>query len=359
MRHQHVEQQLRQDNELEGIQILRAAAALLVVLSHALHESLAAKALPKSPDWLTAFGDVGVDIFFVISGFIMFYVSFPASRAPVKPAHFLWKRLTRIYPFYWFCLLLTLAFWWLGLVPSVVPDVHMLVRSVLLFPSNYFVIGVSWTLVYEMYFYLIFAASLSFARPLISLFGTTSAILGLYALHRFAPGHALRNFFGNPIAAEFCFGLFLAYSLRRWPQFDSAAWLFWIPAAALLVIAPLVAPSASTHFPPNPARLLWGIPALLIVSSFLSLKQSPTNSRRLMVLLGDASYAIYLTHPLTLIAYNWLLKGSLANIPQWLVVPIVVSVCAGVGLFIHIYGERWLIAGSRHLLATPHGFGAQ
>jgi peptidoglycan/LPS O-acetylase OafA/YrhL len=78
-----------------------------------------------------------------------------------------------------------------------------------------------------------------------------------------------------------------------------------------------------------------------------------------MVLLGDASYAIYLTHPLTLIAYNWLLKGSLANIPQWLVVPIVVSVCAGVGLFIHIYGERWLIAGSRHLLAPPHGFGAQ
>jgi peptidoglycan/LPS O-acetylase OafA/YrhL len=210
MRHQHVEQQLRQDNELEGIQILRAAAALLVVLSHALHESLAAKALPESPDWLTAFGDVGVDIFFVISGFIMFYVSFPASRAPVKPAHFLWKRLTRIYPFYWFCLLLTLAFWWLGLVPSVVPDADMLVRSVLLFPSNYFVIGVSWTLVYEMYFYLIFAASLSFARPLISLFGTTSAVLGLYALHRFAPGHALRTFLAillRPSSALGCFWL--------------------------------------------------------------------------------------------------------------------------------------------------------
>jgi peptidoglycan/LPS O-acetylase OafA/YrhL len=56
---------------LEGIQVLRAVAALLVVLPHTLFESRAAVVGPKSPDWLVAFGIVGVDFFFVISGFIM------------------------------------------------------------------------------------------------------------------------------------------------------------------------------------------------------------------------------------------------------------------------------------------------
>jgi peptidoglycan/LPS O-acetylase OafA/YrhL len=57
------------DVSLGGIQVLRAIAALLVVLYHALEESLASVTMPKSPDWFTTFGAAGVDIFFVISGF--------------------------------------------------------------------------------------------------------------------------------------------------------------------------------------------------------------------------------------------------------------------------------------------------
>lgn len=339
----------RHSSSLEGIQILRAAAALLVVLSHTLLESLAAVAPPKSPAWLTAFGSVGVDIFFVISGFIMFYVSFPAHRPNVAPAAFLLKRLTRIYPFYWFCVALTFGFWSLGLVPSIQPDRSILIRSVLLFPSNYFVIGVAWTLVYEMYFYLIFAATLYFSRPLVSLYGTSITILVLYALSNWAPDPVLRAFLGNPIAIEFCFGLFLAYLFREWPNFASAARLLWIPGLALLVAAPMIAPYASTHFPPSPARVLWGIPAFLIVASFLSLKTNGTPLRRHMVLLGDASYAIYLTHPLTLISYAWLLKGSLTNFPQWPVIPFFVVLCAGFGVLIHVFVERQLIKAVRGL----------
>jgi exopolysaccharide production protein ExoZ len=331
-------------SSLEGIQILRAVAALLVVLSHTLFESRAAVMGPKSPDWLVAFGSVGVDIFFVISGFIMFYMSFPADRPSVSPSSFMRKRLTRIYPLYLFCLALALALWSQGLVPSVVPDVNMLVRSILLFPSNYFIIGVSWTLVYEMYFYLVFATTLYFARPLVSLFGTSAAILIFYMLSGLVPDKALGNFLGNPIAAEFCLGLLLAYLSRR-PRIVDAARLFWIPGLALLVIAPLIAPYASTHFPANPARLLWGVPSFLIVASFLALSPSGASSRRLMLLLGDASYAIYLTHPMTLICYTLLLRGSLANIPQWPIVPVVVAVCAGCGVLVHVFVERRFIEG--------------
>ena len=75
------------------------------------------------------------------------------------------------------------------------------------FPSEHLIIGVAWTLVYEMYFYLIFAATLKFCRPLVSLFGTSVAILILHALNRYAPDAALSVFLGNAIAVEFSFGL--------------------------------------------------------------------------------------------------------------------------------------------------------
>jgi peptidoglycan/LPS O-acetylase OafA/YrhL len=191
---------------LEGIQILRAIAALIVVLHHSLEESMAAVAPFKSPDWLTTFGASGVDIFFVISGFIMFCVSFPTDQDAASPISFLVKRVTRIYPFYWFCVALVLGFWSIGLFHSLQLDTDVLIRSIFLFPSEHLIINVSWTLVYEMYFYLIFAATLTLRRPLISLFGTSGAILILYTIGHFAPDAAVRVFLSNAIAVEFCFG---------------------------------------------------------------------------------------------------------------------------------------------------------
>jgi exopolysaccharide production protein ExoZ len=69
-----------------------------------------------------------------------------------------------------------------------------------------------------------------------------------------------------------------------------------------------------------------------------------------MVLLGDASYAIYLTHPLVMITYARLLKGSLATLSQWPVIPFVVLLSASLGLFIHIFVERRLTEGFRNHL---------
>jgi exopolysaccharide production protein ExoZ len=335
---------------LEGIQILRAIAALIVVLHHSLEESMAAVAPFKSPDWLTTAGAAGVDIFFVISGFIMFYVSFPPDQAAASPISFLVKRITRIYPFYWFCVALVLGLWSSGLFHSLQLDTDVLVRSIFLFPSEHLIINVSWTLVYEMYFYLIFAVTLTFRRPLVSLFGTTGAILILYSVGHLVTDAAVGVFLGNAIAIEFCFGLALAYLTRRWPGLCSAARLVSIPGFALLVMAPLVVPHANTTGLPGAARVLaWGIPAFLIVLSFLSLKPSRAPLQRVMVLLGDASYAIYLTHPLVMITYARLLKGSLASLPQWPVVPLVVLLSASLGLLMHVLVERRLTETFRGL----------
>jgi exopolysaccharide production protein ExoZ len=138
--------------ELVGIQILRGIAASLVVLHHTLEESGASTAPPTSPDWLTTFGASGVDIFFVISGFIMLHTSYPRGRPPVQPIDFVVKRVSRIYPFYWFCVFVALALWSVGFFRKLDPTFWSINRALLLLPADKPVISVSWTLVYEIYF---------------------------------------------------------------------------------------------------------------------------------------------------------------------------------------------------------------
>ena len=339
---------------LQGIQILRAIAALIVVLHHSLEESMAAVVPLTIPDCFITFGAAGVDIFFVISGFIMFYVSFPNDKAAASPISFLVKRIMRIYPLYWFCVATLLGLWSIGLFHSLQLDADVLVRSIFLFPSEHLVINVSWTLVYEMYFYLIFAATLVYSRPIISLFGTSGAILILYVIGHFAPDGAARIFLTNEIAVEFCFGLFLGYFFQRFPRLFLGARLLSIPGFALILMAPLVVAHENTNGLPGAARLLaWGIPAFLIVLSFLCLKASRTPLQRGMALLGDASYAIYLTHPFVMITYAKLLKGGLANLSQWPMIPFFVLLSVGLGLFVHIFIERRLTNGFRNLLHMP------
>ena len=142
----------------------------------------------------------------------------------------------------------------------------------------------------------------------------------------------------------------LAYLFRKWPRFTPAARLLWIPGFALLVIAPLVVPHAGTNGLPNPyqtnpARVFaWGLPAFLIVLSFLSFRPNRASFLRLIVLLGDASYAIYLTHRFVVITYARLLKGALADLPQWPVIPIVILLSASLGLVFRVFIERRIMA---------------
>src|ERR1700730_4931456 len=94
-----------------GIQILRGLAATLVVFHHSLEESLAISA-NIAPEWIIRLGACGVDIFFVISGFIIYSVTYGRDpRNPEKASRFLLKRIIRIYPLYCICLLVTIALW--------------------------------------------------------------------------------------------------------------------------------------------------------------------------------------------------------------------------------------------------------
>src|ERR1700753_3607011 len=132
--------------------MLRGWAAIAVAFHHALEMSNGALH-PFSPDWLTTAGAAGVDVFFVISGFIMPHVSFPIGRPPLRPAAFLGRRILRIYPFYWLCCLAMLALGLAGFLRHQDQSAQTILCSLLLFPNSHYLVGVAWTLVYEIYFY--------------------------------------------------------------------------------------------------------------------------------------------------------------------------------------------------------------
>lgn len=166
--------------KLQSIQILRGIAALLVVIYHirAMEAlAIANNGLTESPllNGLVTNGYAGVDLFFVISGFIMVHVT-TGVRAGVKSAlDFLFARVTRIYPIWWiFAALMTAMFIvYNGLgfgagwerVSQGQPLTPYMIKSFLLAPQPaHPVLGVGWTLVHEMYFYLVFTLFLLVPR---------------------------------------------------------------------------------------------------------------------------------------------------------------------------------------------------
>ena len=145
---------------IEGIQVLRAIAALMVVTQHSRHS------VPGS-EFLPLFGGAGVDIFFIISGFVMSYTS-PiiggGMKAKLKAADiFFRKRLARIVPLYW------LALAWVARRDFSTPNNH-LVEDFLFIPHFHYlhptwlspIIIQGWTLNYEMFFYFVFAIAMLF-----------------------------------------------------------------------------------------------------------------------------------------------------------------------------------------------------
>lgn len=335
---------IRGSSELYGVQMLRAAAAIAVVIHHALeHSNGAASAF--SPDWLTTSGASGVDIFFVISGFIMLSTSFRTEQPATTPGSFLFRRATRIYPFYWLCCLAMLGIMSAGFLknhPLQLLDIDL---SLALLPSNKMIIGVSWTLVFEVYFYLLFAATLWLASAFQSALLTTITI-GLFgAIGHMLDDGPLRDLLINPIPCEFAFGLWLAlafqyFKAERWRKWLSPAWAF--PCVALLALAPLFVAHDSTAGLTGWSRVIaWGLPATLIVAAFLTIGRPQNALQRLGVFLGDASYAIYLTHAFVMIGYGFILKKSyVSHLPQIVIVPLIVLLSLIIGVAAHVMLEK-------------------
>jgi peptidoglycan/LPS O-acetylase OafA/YrhL len=247
-------------------------------------------------------GEWGVDLFFVISGFVMIVSTWNEFATPAISLRFLVRRVTRIYPAYWLVMLPILA---LFLVRPDMVDGSQTIRpniaaSFLLFPQyGKPLLTVSWTLVYEMFFYLVFAVVLAFDRrwcvPLIGAWCVLT-LAGAAVTHD-ASNPYLRVYAG-PMLVEFVFGVLVGFLTKlRGPVFPVASVI--VGVAALLAID-VTAPTlmASYGLQTHELRFLWiGIPVALILNGFVGMEL-----RRGWVVppwlqtIGNASYSLYLWH---------------------------------------------------------------
>ena len=153
---------VKEKSNLNLIQALRGVASLLVVLYHA-SGNMTDKFNKEFCGKIFYFGSAGVDIFFVLSGFIITYSSFNLLNDRGNTGRFLYKRAVRIFPVYW--MIITLFLFAQVIFPAYYRthynfEIGNIISTYFLFPGHAMVNGVSWSMSYELFFYLLFGISI-------------------------------------------------------------------------------------------------------------------------------------------------------------------------------------------------------
>lgn len=355
---------------LFNIQVLRAIASLLVIHGHASGPS------GLGLSWIG--GADGVDLFFVISGFIIAYV------ASLDASQFMTRRLVRIVPIYWTS---TLALYLLVLVmPRVFhttsSDPVLLVRSLAFLPTGSSIhsndgiphptLSGGWTLNYEMYFYAVFAIALAWSRERATWIAA-AILLAVIAAIQLTPlrESPVASFYGNPIILEFMYGV-AAFHIVRWvearrrvvpaPRGEPAALL----AGAVLGLVLLafdyelysMAPHWLTYGLLLGARwLTCGIPAFVVVVCAVLLERvhRVRVTNRWVILTGDASYVMYLIHAYVVFGVLRLVLGSrqLSELDGQLVTLGLMAVSTGAAIAIYRWYEQPILRALKRRFIAP------
>lgn len=320
-----------------SIQYLRGIAASVVVLQHA------STSMPDSPFSL-GFGGWGVDLFFVISGFIMFHTT---ADDRTGPGEFAVRRLVRIVPMY---LLLTSVAYALAIVaPSITRTFSAsfadYVRSILFIPffnsstgTVQPILGIGWTLNYEMFFYLLFAAAL--VLPARKRLAACWIVLGSLAMTgiMLRPAGVLSGFYTHPILIEFASGMLIASVARTVPASLPRVTIVY----ALLGIGAVLM-AMTTEADVSRAFIAGSLAAALLAAALWAEATFWKPASALGVLVGDSSYSMYLSHGFVL-AVLWRLAyritGGWDSVMATLAfMGICLLAAIGVGILLYRYVE--------------------
>ena len=326
-----------QRRTLLGIQYLRAIAALMVVIFH-LEPQL--NRLGYTGFWLKGLSS-GVDVFFVISGLIMWVTT---SGKKISMLFFLQHRVTRIAPLYWAFTVLMVAIMLVApqLLQTSRYDGWHILASFLFLPAQHPILHImepvvlpGWTLNYEMFFYLIFGFWLFV--PERWRLPANIATIGALILVGYAAGlqsrETIAGFYTSSIMIEFLLGMVLGILVTRDITLRSIsvplAWTVLVFGLAFAILLP----AAGGGMPRFVSR---GIPAFFAIAAILSLElRGHVNENRWLHLLGDASYSLYLSHfvILSCISQIWRrlpFEPSSASYVAFSLVAVVASIVGGV-----------------------------
>jgi exopolysaccharide production protein ExoZ len=355
---------------IQSLQALRFIAAAGVVVNHALQQAESLAGVPAYTD----IGAAGVDVFFVLSGFLITLTGPLATNRPAG-AKFFWRRWSRVAPLFYVLSFPGILMLGEGL------DWPRTIATFLFWPAagKHLVqpyIGVGWTLCFEMMFYS--AVSLFLVGGQMR----RNALIGAVVLSVawFFRGRIIwapEAMLANPIYLEFAAGVALALV---WPRLRSLpTWLGAILVAigiagvcttailGTVEIARLLDAQSTLADEIAFRRVGWfGFPAALIVAGALILERSIASwpLTKALAWLGDASYSIYLAHSLTMLAL-WNLAWKPLHPSAWITIPVGICVGLGAGVLLHMKVEKPLIELFRRLpeyargqIGRPKGPGA-
>ena len=315
---------IAQQKNLQLIQMLRGIASMLVVLYHITgnySENLNQTFLFN----IFNFGGSGVDIFFVLSGFIIAYANKNYVANPQKVITFLKRRFIRIFPIYWIIITFFLAlqlFFPLYYRSHFELNTANLLATYLLLPNHVMINGVSWSLTNELFFYLLFTLAILIPVKKYSLYLLLVyfVLLLLFALTDvdWVGGNNYSGLLLFPMNIEFLLGVFIVLIIDKiskswiWPLLLAGILLFL--TGAYLSNHGITGISSNANYVLNRV-VLFGFPSFLIILSLVKMELNKSITvKKIFLHLGDASYSIYLIHlPLVAAFYKILAKLHINN----------------------------------------------
>jgi exopolysaccharide production protein ExoZ len=335
--------------KIKSLQLLRAIAVLLVLHCHVLdnqpdHNSNSIS-FQQHFFYLQNFGAAGVDIFFVISGFIITIISYKYA-CNNEAFYFLIKRLIRIIPVYWL-----VSFFFIVRVYIISGrwvNTSALLKTISFFPFfdtkvfNSPVLGIGWTLSFELLFYLVIAIAMAVNKKRYLLIGVLFFLTSIGFSFITINHNILVNFLGNSIILEFLLGVSIGLVFLSATFIKPFVSTFFIIAGVTGLFASLFfgyGNISEAQYTLDGSLslsrvLVWGIPsAFLVAGVVFKEKMYLINVPDFWVQIGDASYSIYLTHVLIIQAIyaRWSRWGVLEKFPPDLVILIsmIITVAGG------------------------------
>jgi exopolysaccharide production protein ExoZ len=325
-----------------GVQAMRGIAALAVVCGHAItaRSDLGTRSAAEAAHTILA---SGVDIFFVISGFII--ATTAASQTDALT--FAFRRAIRIYPMYW--LVLFAAFvssYWIALSPEDRPALDLGSIFAWNFPNWYN--PPAWSIAFEMHFYAVVAVVLAVAPH--RLFELLFAALGVAVIA--IAFHLPLGIYSHPLILEFGAGVFIAYLVRIKGKLPLLPYIGTISTALFAAGWYWIFIYGSSD--PQFARVpTYGLGAALLIYAVVSAELHGAPFSPILQWFGSISYSLYISH--------YLLIKWIANFPGLWQIPsagiAVASILLSIGLAaaLHLLIEVPTLNWGRKLSLTRRG----